>query len=382
MKKIELFGDKSKEKFLSNQPIWHGHNYELLDIHFEPQFDPSKLSGRVNSIWRYEESIPIENLDNRVSFQEGLTPLLPIVIGDGKPVLIKQDQLFQTGSYKDRGASVLMSKIKELGISHIVQDSSGNAGASIAAYAKLAGVPCDIYLPNNTSDSKITQIAAFGAKIIRVNGNRKETAKQAFDAAKSSYYASHCFNPFFLHGTKTFVYEICEQLNWKSPDILILPAGNGTLVLGCYIGLMELAKLGIISKIPKIIAVQTQSCEPLKQLFENPEFDQENYLGEESIAEGIAIPNPIRLNQMMEAIKNTNGFVISVSELEIISAWKLIANQGFLIEPTSAATIAGILKFKNLSETDDLIVSLFSGSGLKSIDKIAKILKPEICNKI
>ncbi len=124
MVKITLIGEKSEQIFPSSEPNWHGIDHELLNIDFEPKIDPHKIAGRPNSIWRYRESIPIENDKNIVSFQEGLTPLLPLQIGKGKKVLVKQDYLFPTGSYKDRGASVLLSKIKELNISHIVQDSS------------------------------------------------------------------------------------------------------------------------------------------------------------------------------------------------------------------------------------------------------------------
>lgn len=377
MVKITLIGEKSEQIFPSSEPNWHGIDHELLNIDFEPKIDPHKIAGRPNSIWRYRESIPIENDKNIVSFQEGLTPLLPLQIGKGKKVLVKQDYLFPTGSYKDRGASVLLSKIKELNIRHIVQDSSGNAGASVAAYGKLAQIPCNIYLPADTSESKITQIAAYGAKIIRVNGDRKATANQAFEAAKSSYYASHCFNPYFFQGTKTFAYEVCEQLNWQAPQALVLPAGNGTLIIGCYIGFKELANMGIITKIPKIIAVQSEQCQPLHHAMLDSTFNKENYSPNDTIAEGIAIPNPIRLQQMVNIIKETNGQVITVSEDEICEAWKQVANLGFYIEPTSAATIAGIIKYKNQNDADTEIVSLFSGNGLKSTEKIAKIINAE-----
>jgi threonine synthase len=247
----------------------------------------------------------------------------------------------------------------------------------MAAYAKLAEISCDIYLPSGTSESKITQISAYGSHIKRVIGDRKDTAFQAFEAAKNSYYASHCFNPYFFQGTKTFAYEVCEQMNWQAPQSLVLPAGNGTLILGCYIGFKELANMGIITKIPQIIAVQSQKCQPLNLALSDFSFNKENYLPEETIAEGIAIPNPVRLKQMAEIIHETNGQVITVSEDEITHAWKYVANLGFYIEPTSAATIAGVLKFKNQNDEDKNIVSLFSGNGLKSTEKIAKIIKAE-----
>jgi threonine synthase len=374
MVNIQLIGEKSNKSFSPDSPIWHGDNFELLNLQYTPNFNPRNLAGKPNNIWRYRDILPITKEQNIVSFSEGFTPLIPITFSNKKQAWIKQDHLFPSGSYKDRGASILISKIKELGIRHIVQDSSGNAGASIAAYAKRAKISCDIYVPSDTSHAKTTQIQAYGANLIRVNGDRKETAYQAFEAAKSSYYASHCFNPFFFQGTKTFAYEVCEQLNWKAPDAVVLPAGNGTLLLGCYIGFKELVEMNIISQMPKIIAIQSHACQPLKLAIETPNFNPQNYQFQNTLAEGIAIPNPIRMKQMLEAITHSNGEILTVSELEIISAWKEMVNEGFYIELTSAATIAGLIKFQTLCEAN-LVVSLISGNGLKSTDKIAKMLK-------
>lgn len=372
--KITLIGQDSGQIYSTEKPIWHGINQELLDISGKIHFDQKKIKNASNTLWRYFEALPINDKDNIVSFDEGLTPLINLKLQNGINTKIKCDYLFPTGSYKDRGASVLMSKLKEWNVKHIVQDSSGNAGAAIAAYAAKAGIPCDIFLPNETPESKVAQIQAYGANIIRVNGNRKQTAAVTFEAAQKSYYASHSFNPFFFQGTKTFAYEICEQLSWKSPDVVVLPAGNGTLLLGCYIGFKELAELGIIKKIPKLIAVQSQNCSPLVYINENPHFDANLFEGKGTIAEGIAIPNPVRLKQMLHAVIETNGEIITVSDIEIAKTWKWLASNGHFIEPTSAATIAGLNKFTEGLSNELNIVSVFTGSGLKSIDKIQKIL--------
>jgi threonine synthase len=371
---MNLIGQKSSKTYSANLNIWHGENYELLDIDFKPNFNLNFLERRPFNMWRYRELIPIEKNSQIVSFEEGGTPLTKVNFLNGCSAYIKQEQLFQSGSYKDRGSSVLITKAKQLGIKHVVQDSSGNAGASIATYARKANIQCDIYVPADTSKSKTMQILAMGASIFSVQGNRKETAAQAFEAAKKSYYASHCFNPYFFHGTKTFAYEICEQLNWNAPDSIVLPAGNGTLIIGSFIGFKELFALGIISKIPKIIAVQSANCDPINRLQQNPHFNLDLYEAQETIAEGIAIPNPIRAEDMLEAIKATFGEVICVTETEIILAWKEMSQQGFFIEPTSAACIAGLTQYLSGLDRTEVCVSLFSGSGLKSIEKITKIL--------
>lgn len=371
---MHLLGLKSNQIYSTLTTAWHGVNFEPFEIVFEPAFDLAKISSRSNNMWRYREAIPIEKSAELITFNEGFTPLLSIGLGTNLTILVKQEQLFSTGSYKDRGATVLLSHIKQLGISHLVQDSSGNAGAAIAAYAAKANIKCDIFLPEETAEAKLIQMAAYGANIIKIAGTRQDAALAAFEAAKSSYYASHSFNPFFIQGTKTFAYEVCEQLHWNAPDSVVLPAGNGTLVLGCFLGFNELAQAGIISKIPKIIAVQATNCNPLAQAFHKGLKEAQNIEPQPTLAEGIAITHPIKGPQIIEAVLKTKGTFISVSETEIASAWLQMAKIGFFIEPTSAAAIAGVTEYAKGLEKEEKIVTLFSGHGLKSLDKIAKIL--------
>ena len=323
-------------------------------------FDIKKLRNKPHNLWKYRESFPPLNEEKIVSFFEGFTPLLPIQFL-GKKVWVKQEQLFTTGSYKDRGASLVISHANSLNIKHVVQDSSGNAGCAIAAYAALAKIACDIYLPKDTDISKIKQIKAYGAKIHHIEGDREATAIAVLKASKTSYYASHCYNPYFYQGTKTLAFEICEQLGWKSPDSVVIPAGNGTLVLGLFLGFYELMELGIINRLPKIIAIQASNCAPVYHQFHQLKGST---LYKPTIAEGIAIKKPIRLTQMVECIKLTKGNVLEVSEFDIKKAHQLCGQMGFYIETTSAATLAGLLKY--IEETnDETIVSLFSGHGLK-----------------
>ena len=206
-----LKGIYSKKTYNQNSINWHGLDYEPMDIVFQPTFNLPKILKRPTNLWRYREALPIDKKAEIISFNEGFTPIIPVLIQKNLEVLVKLEQLFSTGSYKDRGATVLMTKINSLGINHIVQDSSGNAGASIAAYAAKASIKCDIYLPEETSNQKILQMKAYGATIMKIKGNRQETANIAFEAAKSSYYASHSFNPYFFEGTKTFAFEVCGK---------------------------------------------------------------------------------------------------------------------------------------------------------------------------
>ena len=323
------------------------------------------IRSRAPSLWRYREALPIDDDASIISFQEGFTPLLHVRFGS-RSVRIKQDQLLPTGSYKDRGAAVLVSKTKELGIREVVEDSSGNAGSSIAAYCAAAGIRCHIFVPEATSPAKTRQIEAYGARLHKIPGNREDCARAAKIAAESMYYASHVWNPFFLHGTKTFAYEICEQMGWRVPDTVILPVGNGTLLLGAWIGFRNLRKAGITSSLPRLIAVQAQNCAPLARAFHAKSGDIACIETTKTIAEGIAIARPARGAQILEAVRDSHGDFITVDEHEIVQAHQEMAHRGFFIEPTAAACIAGVKKYLPLSPPDEDIVSVFTGHGLKA----------------
>ncbi len=325
-------------------------------------------------MWRYRESIPIRHEASTLSMGEGFTPLERMEI-NGSEVLIKIDYLFPTGSYKDRGASVLVSKMREWGVKKVVEDSSGNAGSAIAAYCAKAGIECDIYVPQATSPGKLVQIQAYGATVIRVEGPREKTAKRAMKAASGTPYASHCWNPFFLHGTKTFAFEVWEQLGWRIPDTLVLPVGHGTLFLGAYLGFEELKEARLIKKIPRLVAVQSACCAPLYQAFkkgwqETRPIEKSLRLEteKETVAEGIAIAEPVRGRQILEAIRETDGEVLVVTEKEILGTMKAMGLRGHFIEPTSAATIAGLRQYLG-KRRREVVVSTLTGMGLKSAGK-------------
>ncbi len=323
-------------------------------------------------MWRYREAIPLFDDKNIISFDEGFTPLIDVDF-NGKSVLIKQDYLFPTGSYKDRGASVLISKVRELGIGKVVEDSSGNAGSAIAGYCAKAGIDCEIFVPQDTSPGKLAQIHLYKAALNKIPGSREDTAFAVLKTAEEYYYASHSWNPFFFHGTKTFAFEVCEQLGWKSPNSVILPVGNGTLVLGAFIGFHELLDAGIIERMPRIIAVQSLNCSPLYRAFkgnleEIPEIDKKA-----TLAEGIAIAKPIRGKQIIDAVKKSEGDFIAVDDLEIKTSLKDMCRKGFYIEPTAASTTAGISKYVQDSNADETIVSLFTGHGLKTTEKMLRV---------
>jgi threonine synthase len=260
--------------------------------------------------------------------------------------------------------------MKEWGVQKVVEDSSGNAGSAIAAYCAKAGIRCEIYVPRYTSPGKLVQIQAYGATLRKVEGSREKTAEKAMEAASKFSYASHCWNPFFLQGTKTFAFEVWEQMAWKAPDTLVLPIGHGTLFLGAYVGFKELKKAGMIKRIPKLVGVQSVSCAPLYQAFKKHWREPQRIEKMETIAEGIAIAEPVRGRQILEAIGETGGEILAVTEKEIRVALREMGRKGHFIEPTAAATIAGLKKYLGKKRRKETVVSTLTGMGLKSAGKM------------
>ncbi len=351
---------------------WRCDCGSYLDLEFKSKFFTKIILKRNPTLWRYREAIPIHQATFILSMNEGFTPLEKIEFKGGQ-VRVKMDYLFPTGSYKDRGATVLVSKMKEWGVKKVVEDSSGNAGSAIAAYCARAGIECEIYVPQSTSREKLVQIQAYGAVLKKVEGSRERTAEKAMEAASGIPYASHCWNPFFLHGTKTFAFEVWEQMDWKAPDTLVLPIGHGTLFLGAHLGFKELKEAGMIKRIPKMIGIQSASCAPLYQAFkkgwkETRPIEKSGRLEteKETIAEGIAIAKPVRGRQILEALRESGGEILVVGEEEIEDTLKEMGRKGHFIEPTSAATIAGLKKYLRKKRQKEMVVSTLTGMGLKS----------------
>jgi threonine synthase len=265
---------------------------------------------------------------------------------------------------------VLISKMKEWGVQKVVEDSSGNAGSAIAAYCAKAGIECEIYVPHTTSSGKLVQIQAYGATLKKVKGSREKTAEVAMEAASKIPYASHCWNPFFLHGTKTFAFEVWEQMDWKSPDTLVLPIGHGTLFLGAYMGFRELKEAGMVKRIPRLVGVQSAFCAPLYQAFRKGWGETRPIARKETIAEGIAIAEPVRGKQILKSVRDTDGEILTVTEREIKEALREMGRKGQFIEPTSAATIAGLKKYLRKKRRKETVVSTLTGMGLKSVEKM------------
>lgn len=358
------------KKFALESNQWKCDCSGLLHLEYEKKpldFNTTALSKN-HSLWKYIDAMPfdIDDCWNEVTMGEGDTPLIFI----DKNVYAKADYYMPTLSFKDRGAAVLMAMAKKLGVKSVVADSSGNAGTAIAAFGARAGIQCNVFVPASTSDKKIKQIEAHGATIHKIPGTREDTAKAAIDMVEKTnlFYASHIYNPLFWEGTKTYFYEVFEQLNCIMPAAFVIPVGNGTLLLGAYIAFKELLLWGLIDKMPRILAVQAENCAPILKAFNSGKDTVEACENIGTLAEGIAIAAPARGSEILKAVKETNGDIIGVSEKGIEDARNMLAAKGIYVEITSAANYAGYLDYvKKYPELkDQVVVFPLCGAGIKS----------------
>jgi len=357
-----------KKEYSVDLPQWQCDCGGCLNLKQKPaQFSKEKIKKGPFSLWRYKEVFPAISPPSMVSLGEGCTPLVP-GRWHGSDVFFKLDFVSPTGSFKDRGATLMVSKIKDLGIEHVLDDSSGNAAASISAYCAKAGIRCDIYSPEGTSPGKLRQIQCYGANLILVKGSREDTARAAEKASQIHYYASHQMNPFFNEGTKTFAFEIWEQMGWDIPDGVVVAIGGGGMLLGAYLGFKQLMMSGEISRIPRIFGVQAEACAPVFQAFIEGREKTSRVEKKPTIAEGISIVNPVRGAEILAAVRETGGRVETVNDEEIRSALRELASKGIYVEPTSGAAPAALSKLfsKGLLSRGDRVVVALTGSGLKA----------------
>lgn len=336
----------------------------LWDLDYTPpKFELNEIDKEQWNIFRYHKFIGIEeNSWKDITLGEGMTPIIKF----NDNVLLKMDYYMPTLSFKDRGAAVLISHCKAIGVKKVIQDSSGNAGNSVAAYCAKAKIECEILVPEGTSPKKIDMIKAHGAKCTVVSGSRDncaEVCRQKVEKEKI-YYANHVYNPFFYQGTKTYIYEIYEQLH-RIPENLVVPVGNGTLFLGVIYGLEELLNSGLITKMPQIIALQGEYYDPILQEMENKKSISIFGL-KPTLAEGIAIGKPKRKEKILYYAKKYGVRFVHAPEDKILEARKELAENGIYCEHTTAANYAAYKKYCEIyGETKDCLITM-CGAGLKS----------------
>jgi threonine synthase len=336
-------------------------------------FRPGDLSSRSPTLWRYREALGFDGTP--VTLGEGMTPLIPARVAE-RDVLLKLDFVAPTGSYKDRGTTVMISKLKEWGITSVVEDSSGNAGASVAAYAAAAGMAANIFIPENTSAGKAVQIAMYGAQLVRVPGSREDTTRAAEAAAQApgSFYGSHNWNPYFIAGLKTLGFEIAEQLQWQAPDWIVTPLGGGSLLLGLYYAFQEMIGAGIVDRMPQLAAVQAENCAPVYHAWKAELDEVPAIVKGPTIAEGITIAKPVKGRDILQAIRGSDGVVVPVSDDAIWSAMDELGRAGAYTEPTGAVSAAAlpVLMQSGVIAADQRVVLVLTGSGLKATDRVTE----------
>jgi threonine synthase len=354
---------------------WCGDEGHYLNLAPAPGLRREQIDASRRSIWRYAAALLVD-VGHAVSLGEGWTPL---VAGewDGAPVLHKLEFMMPTGSFKDRGMTVMVSYLKSRGIERVLEDSSGNAGASLSAYAAAAGMACRILVPETASHPKIAQIAAGGAEVVTIKGSRQDVAEAAIAQSAELFYASHNWQPFFVEGVKTLAYELWEQLGFAAPDNLVVPLGYGSNVLGAERGFAELVRNGEIARMPRIFGVQAARCAPYAAAFAAGADQLVPSETGPTIAEGIATARPTRVAEVLAAVRDSGGSIVAVEEDEIVAALGRLARQGLYVEPTSATAAAGLSRLlaSGLIRPHESTVLVLTGSGLKASAIIGDRLK-------
>ncbi|MFD9958200.1 pyridoxal-phosphate dependent enzyme [Amycolatopsis sp. NPDC058986] len=345
---------------------WRGDDGAPLTVPPLRGLTRAEVDSGSRSLWRYRAALP-GDIRRPVSLGEGCTPLVELPWG-GETTRFKLEWFNPTGSFKDRGSTVLLSLLAGHGVTEVLEDSSGNGGSSISAYSAAAGIRAKILAPESTSPAKILQSRAYGATVELVPGTRDDTATEALRRSAETCYASHNWHPFFLQGTKTLAYELWEDLGFTAPDNVVTVAGAGSIVLGCDLGFTELLAAGAIDRRPRLLVAQPANCAPLHASFQSAVDTPVPTAFAPTIAEGTAIREPVRLPEVLTAIRRSNGTTVAIDEAAIADATRRLAAIGLYAEPTSATAAAALDVFRaqGVIRPEETTVVILTGSGLKA----------------
>ncbi len=350
--------------------VWRCACSGPLTLTTRGRFDPHAVSSRPPTIWRYREAMGIGHNVDPVTLGEGFTPIVTHEVA-GLTARFKLEFLMPTGSFKDRGASVVISQMAAAGVARAVEDSSGNAGLAMAAYGSHAGIAVDVLVPDDAPRAKLASIEASGGRLMKIPGGRGAASAEALRRAESGIpFASHVWNPFFLEGTKTFAFEVWEQTERRLPPRVFIPVGNGSLLLGAFDGFAQLREDGLAESFPRLMGVQAAACAPLA----GPPGGAVPGVEGMTIADGIRIASPPRARRVKEAVARSSGAFLMVTEDEIASARAALGHRGLDVEPTAAVAFAGALKWVRddpqaayeMESQGPPLVAL-TGAGIKSL---------------
>lgn len=349
----------------------------LLDV----SYDYEALAGRVPSVWskrpfgvwRYAELLPVLNGSLRVSMGEGGTKLIRCRrLGERlglRRLYIKDEGGNPTGSFKDRGMTVGVTKALELGVKNLICASTGNTSSSLAAYAARAGLNCVVLIPSGKVPlGKLAQAMIYGAKVLAVKGGFDDALRIAVKLSTSeNFYLLNSLNPNRLEGQKTGAFEIYQQLGGVAPDWLIIPVGNAGNISAYWKGFKELTLLGLTESKPRMLGVQARGANPLVRAFRE-DGDLKPMARVETVATAIRIGNPVNWRKALKAVKESGGILDDVEDRDIVEAQRLLAKtEGLFVEPASAAPVAYLMKRleDGIIDRDEVVVCVATGSGLK-----------------
>jgi threonine synthase len=339
------------------------------------------LFGRRSDLWRYREVLPVENDQNIVSLGEGWTPLLHLKrLGAQlgmKELYVKDESQNPTQSFKARGMSTAVSMAKELGVKKLAAPSAGNAGGALAAYAAPAGLECFVFMPKDTPRANIVECEQTGAKVMLLNGlitdcgaevARRKDAEGWFDVSTLK-------EPYRVEGKKTLGYELAEQLNWQLPDVIIYPTGGGTGLIGMWKAFAEMEQLGWIDqRRPRMVSVQAEGCAPIVRAFVAGERFAPEFPDAATIASGLRVPRAIGDFLILDALRDSGGNAVAVSDEELLKATSEIgAAEGLFCAPEGAACLPALRKLLAAGQvrTDEQVVLFNTGAGVKYLESFS-----------
>jgi len=327
-------------------------------------YSTEKIEPGLPGIWRHRHSFSMPSGAPLITLGEGDTPLIWSQVF-GKRVGFKLESLNPTGSFKDRGTAVLVSWLAAAGVKEAVEDSSGNAGASFAAYSARSGIQARIFIPSYASGPKRSQIESYGADVIAVPGSRSKTAEAVLqEVERGAIYASHAFLPQGTAGIATIAYELVQQMD-GIPGTILLPVGHGSLLLGIALGFQALRQSGLIPRVPVIIGIQAAECAPLFNAQINQDEEPASIVEGKTIAEGVQISTPYHGKDVLRVVKESGGSFIAVGEQEIVVGQQQLAKLGIHVELTSALVWNALEQIHQ--EYPDPIVCILTGHGLKGV---------------
>lgn len=346
----------------------------------------SELSARPQALWRYHELLPVRDERHIVTLGESFTPIVPL-LASGRDMglshlLAKDEGMLPSGTFKARGATVGISRAKELGVTKLALPTNGNAGAAWALYAARAGIQATVVMPKSAPAVPRKECVAAGAKLFVIDGTIGDAGRTVGRAAARHnwYDVSTLREPYRLEGKKTMGMEIAEQFGWSVPDVIVYPTGGGAGVIGIYKGLLELRELGWIGdKLPKMAIVQSGGCAPLVRAFEQGKDVSETWPNPHTIAFGMRVPKALGDFLILDVIRKTGGIAIEVAEEEIVQERAgTVRRDGLHVCPEGAAALAGARKLRGMGwlQGDETVLVMNTGSGLKYVEQVAGTGEP------